>query len=655
MAGEQILNHLNPEQHEAVTYNDGPLLILAGPGSGKTRVITHKIAYLLANGVSPHEILGVTFTNKAAGEMRDRVEALLGSADQLPWIHTFHATAARMLRSHIAYLGGNYTSSFSILDDGDSREVIARAMKELDIPTDEINPGICSSIISRAKDDLVGPDAFREKYAGRLDTFILEIVDRVYRKYQEHLEKSNALDFADLIRLMVRVLHEHLEVLNFYRERFKYILIDEYQDINHAQYVFARTITERTGSISVVGDEDQAIFSWRGSDPTYILQFEQDFPDAKVIELTRHYRWPEGDRIFRAARDLIAKNSQRVRDKDKSHIQGDGESINIYAARDQADEAQSIAREIFRLWQYEGVDINEIAILYRVNTLSRVIEEALMRERIPYEVVRGLRFYDRREVKDILAYLRFLANPNDSISLLRALERPKRGIGATTMLKVQSFAAGKGLSLWEAMKLLAADPGDVLTSRPAKMIGQFVEQMSDWVDQSSALKPSELTALVLEKSGYVDELYKTPGNDERIGNIRELTSQLREFEDMGGEGLTDFLEKVTLLSDVDSYSGESGRVGLLTLHASKGLEFDYVFIVGCEEKLIPHSRSLEEGTVEEERRLLYVGMTRARKKLYMSFAHQRLLYGNIMLNNPSPFFSELPAEDLSVVEPIGFS
>jgi len=655
MAGEQILNHLNPEQHEAVTYNDGPLLILAGPGSGKTRVITHKIAYLLANGVSPHEILGVTFTNKAAGEMRDRVEALLGSADQLPWIHTFHATAARMLRSHIAYLGGNYTSSFSILDDGDSREVIARAMKELDIPTDEINPGICSSIISRAKDDLVGPDAFREKYAGRLDAFILEIVDRVYRKYQEHLEKSNALDFADLIRLMVRVLHEHLEVLNFYRERFKYILIDEYQDINHAQYVFARTITERTGSISVVGDEDQAIFSWRGSDPTYILQFEQDFPDAKVIELTRHYRWPEGDRIFRAARDLIAKNSQRVRDKDKSHIQGDGESINIYAARDQADEAQSIAREIFRLWQYEGVDINEIAILYRVNTLSRVIEEALMRERIPYEVVRGLRFYDRREVKDILAYLRFLANPNDSISLLRALERPKRGIGATTMLKVQSFAAGKGLSLWEAMKLLAADPGDVLTSRPAKMIGQFVEQMSDWIDQSSALKPSELTALVLEKSGYVDELYKTPGNDERIGNIRELTSQLREFEDMGGEGLTDFLEKVTLLSDVDSYSGESGRVGLLTLHASKGLEFDYVFIVGCEEKLIPHSRSLEEGTVEEERRLLYVGMTRARKKLYMSFAHQRLLYGNIMLNNPSPFFSELPAEDLSVVEPIGFS
>ena len=431
-------------------------------------------------------------------------------------------------------------------------------------------------------------------------------------------------------------------------------MIDEYQDINHAQYVFARTLGERAECISVVGDEDQSIFSWRGSDPTYILQFEQDFPDAKVIELNRHYRWPDGDRIFRAARDLISHNTERVKEKDMSHLNGQGEPINLYAARDQSDEAYAIAREIHRLWHYEGVDINQIAVLYRVNTLSRVIEEAMMREHVPYEVVRGLRFYDRREVKDILAYLRFIANPNDSISLLRALERPKRGIGASTIGLLQTYASEKGISLWEAMRTLSQEPGDILKTRPAKLVKLFVELMMSFLDLSVRVKPSELTAELLEKSGYVDELYKTPGNDERIGNIRELTSQLREFEDTGGKTLSDFLERIALFSEVDGFSEDSGRVSLLTLHASKGLEFDYVFIVGCEEKILPHSRSLEEGTVEEERRLLYVGMTRARKRLYMSFAHQRLLYGNIMLNNPSPFLGELPAEDLAVVEPISY-
>lgn len=653
MSLEAILEPLNEEQREAVSYNEGPLLILAGPGSGKTRVVTHKIAYLLESGIAPHELLGVTFTNKAAQEMRTRVETLLDGKHGLPWIHTFHSTCARMLRSHISHLSPNYSQSFSILDDGDQREAIGRAMKELDIPTDEINPGICGAVISRVKDELVGPENFREGAAGKYDSYIVEVVDRVYRRYQEILEQSNALDFADLIRLTVKLLHQNLEILDFYRDRFKHILIDEYQDINHAQYVFARTLAERSGRISVVGDEDQSIFSWRGSDPTYILQFEGDFPNSKTVELRKHYRWPEGDRIFKASRHLISHNSMRVKSDDSADLSGEGEPISIYPAKDQVDEAQSVANEIYRLWQYEGVDVNKIAILYRVNTLSRVIEEALMRERIPYEVVRGLRFYERREVKDILAYLRFVANPHDSISLLRALERPKRGIGATTMGVVQSYSSANGIGMWDAMRVLCENPGEHLKKKQASSLKSFVDLMIDWLEESERSGPHALAQSIIERSGYIDELLKTPGNEDRLGNIRELVAQLEEFEKSGGESLSVFLEQIALLSDVDRFSGDDNRVSLLTLHASKGLEFDVVFIVGLEEKLIPHSRSMDEGMIEEERRLLYVGMTRAKRRLYLSFAHQRLLYGSVMLNNPSPFLSELPQDDLALVQSMG--
>jgi DNA helicase-2/ATP-dependent DNA helicase PcrA len=650
MSIDRILDPLNPEQREAVTFTEGPLLILAGPGSGKTRVITHKIAYLLLQmKIDPSQILGVTFTNKAANEMRSRVEALIGINQPLPWIHTFHATCARILRSHISALAPSYTPSFTILDEGDQRDAITQAMKELDIPSEEISPGICSSVINRAKDELIGPEDFREKYVGRLDTYLLEIVDRVYRRYQAVLEKSNALDFADLLRLTVKLLHANLEILNYYRDRFRYILVDEYQDINHAQYIFTRTLAERSENISVVGDEDQAIFSWRGSDPSYILQFEQDFPNAKVVELRTHYRWPDGDRIFKAARDLISHNTMRVKSKDSSHLIGEGDNIQIYAARDQADEVRAVAREIYRLWQMEGIDIDEIAVLYRVNTLSRVIEEAFMRERIPYEVVRGLGFYQRREVKDLLSYLKFIANPHDEISLMRALERPKRGIGESTITVARRFAATERIPLWEAMRSLVEQPRDLLKSRQVSSLKEFVAEMGGWIDVSNALKPSELAQKILEQSGYLDEILKNPSDDERLGNIRELIGQLREYEQGENASLSFFLEQIALMSDVDQVLGEDARVALLTLHASKGLEFDYVFIIGLEEKLIPHTRSISEGMVEEERRLLYVGMTRARKRLYLSFAHQRLLYGNLMLNNPSPFLSELPADDLNLV------
>ncbi|OGF52987.1 MAG: hypothetical protein A2Z21_08465 [Candidatus Fraserbacteria bacterium RBG_16_55_9] len=628
-------------------------MILAGPGSGKTKVITHRIAYLLEQGISSQSILGVTFTNKAANEMRSRVETLLDSEHPLPWIHTFHATCARILRAHISCLSPRYSSYFSILDEGDQHEVITQALKDLDVDSDEVSPGMCAAVIDRAKDELVGPEDFKEKYAGKLDSFILEVVARVYRRYQEILETSNALDFGDLLRLAVQLLHQHLDILNHYRERFQYLLVDEYQDINHAQYVFARTLAERSGNIAVVGDEDQAIFSWRGSDPSYILRFERDFPRARVIELRRHYRWPHGDRIFKAARHLIVNNTLRVKSKDWAELQGQGEPIRLCMARDEIDEAQAVAQEISHLWQVGRMDLTQIAVLYRVNTLSRVLEEALIRERIPYEIVRGLRFYERREVKDLLAYLKFLSNPDDEISLLRSLARPKRGLGETSLGKLKRIAAQEKLPLWRAMKKVSQQPEGSLKGQQTQSLGEFVSLMEELQELARSLPPSELAQAVLERTGYLSELWKSPEGEERWGNIRELLGQMKEYERTGGGDLAGFLEQIALLSDIDRYSGEEGRVALMTLHASKGLEFDCVFIIGLEENLLPHSRSVAEEMLEEERRLLYVGMTRARRRLYLSFAHQRSLYGSVALNAPSRFLSELPSEDLAMVEVVG--
>ncbi len=648
MLALRVLEPLNPEQREAVTHLEGPLLILAGPGSGKTKVITHKIAYLLTQGVSHLEILGVTFTNKAAEEMRLRVEALLGAGHPSPWISTFHAACARILRAHIFRLSPRYTSYFSILDESDQYEVISQAIRELDLSPDEISPAMCAALIARAKDELIGPEDFREEYASRLDSYLLEVVARIYRRYQELLEGSNALDFEDLLRLTVKLFHEHLDVLHHYRERFRFLLVDEYQDINHAQYVFTRLLAERSENISVVGDEDQAIFSWRGSDPGYMLRFERDFPKARVIELRRHYRWPHGDRILKAARHLISHNALRLKAKDLS-LTGRGEPIRLYVARDEIEEAFAIAREIQELWR-QGADLSQIAVLYRVNTLSRVLEEALIRARIPYEVMRGLRFYERREIKDVMAYLKSIANPEDEISLLRALARPRRGIGGATIEALQRLSSQEQCSLWEALRRAAAQPAGILKGQQTQSVQDFVALMEDLRELSRSLPPSQLTYTLLERTGYLKELSKSPEGEERLGNIRELLGQMRDFEGKGGGGLLGFLEHVALLSDIDRYPSEAGRVALITLHASKGLEFDYVFIVGLEENLMPHARSLAEGMLEEERRLLYVGMTRARRRLYLSCAQQRSLYGSVLMEGPSRFLSELPAEDLAVVE-----
>ena len=631
----EILSRLNPEQYEAVTHFEGPLLIIAGAGSGKTRVITHRIAYLIGNySVPPEQILGVTFTNKAAEEMRRRVERLLGER-KAPWIRTFHSTCARILRDHIHLLG--YGRNFTILDEQDSRELLAKVSKELEIPKEQFSPAMFASFIERAKDELQGPEGFLHHYAGGLDDYLLEIIYNVYKHYQEALERSNSLDFADLIRLTVQLLQENLKVLELYRERFRFILIDEYQDINYAQYIFARLLAERYENICVVGDDDQAIYGWRGADPSWLLRFEEDFPRAKVVRLQLNYRSP--GRVLRAAQALIRHNERR-HEKGLQAIKDEGPPVQIYAARDGLDEAHHVAAEIERLWQVEEVKLGEIAVLYRVNTLSRALEEALIAHGIPYEVVRGLRFYERMEVKDLISYLRLIVNPADELGLLRVLNRPRRGLGQGTVAVIRARARKGGLPLWEGLKEVAEE-GSLGPARTARL-QEFATLIEELRRRADDLGPGELAELVLKRTGYLKGFQDDPEAEERRGNIKELLGQLREYE-----SLEEFLEGLALVSDADGYSPEEGRVALLTLHVAKGLEFEAVFIIGLEEGLLPHSRSIIEGQIEEERRLAYVGMTRAKLGLYLSFAAQRSLYGSLMQNPPSRFLAELPQGELA--------
>lgn len=627
------LQGLNPEQLEAVTHFQGPLLVIAGAGSGKTKVITHRIAYLIGHHrVRPEAILGVTFTNKAAEEMRTRVERLLGvGEDRVPWIKTFHATCARILRdwAHLVERGKNFT----ILDEEDSHALLSEIIKELEL--EPLSPALLAQLIERAKDNLLEPAEFRRRYEGRLDDSLLEAVYTVYKRYEQALERGNSLDFADLIRLTVRLFREEPRVLGRYQERFRFILVDEYQDINYAQYILTKLLAERHENICVVGDDDQAIYSWRGADPSWLLRFEEDFPEAKVVRLRLNYRSP--GRVLRAAQALIRNNELR-KEKELATIKGDGLPLRLYAAVDGLDEAQYVATEIERLRRVEGLKLGEIAVLYRVNTLSRALEETFLRFGIPYEVVHGLRFYERREVKDLIAYLRLIINPADELSLLRALTCPRRGIGERTIEALRGQAAREGLTLWEALERVSREDGKGSPIGPGarKRLREFVELIASL--RESGLAPSELAREVLDRTGY---LRSVEGEEERLGNIQEVLGQLREYG-----SLEEFLEGVALASEADGYSGEEGRVALLTLHAAKGLEFEAVFLIGLEEGLLPHLRAIEEGKIEEERRLLYVGMTRAKRRLYLSFAAHRSLYGTVLFNHPSRFLAELPKEEL---------
>jgi DNA helicase-2/ATP-dependent DNA helicase PcrA len=617
----EILRGLNLYQREAVTHFEGPLLILAGFGSGKTRVITHRIAYLIKEyGVPPDNILGVTFTNKAAEEMKRRVEKLL-SSNAIPQIKTFHSACAQILRSHISHIPP-YNENFSILDEDDQRQLIAGCMKELDIP-EQFSPQVIATMISRAKDNLISDEDFPQKVGGDG----VEVVSIIYKRYQQKLKQTNALDFGDLIRLTVQLFWDNLEVLNYYRDMFRFILIDEYQDTNFSQYILSRLLAEKYENICVVGDDDQAIFSWRGADPSNIFRFERDFPKAKVVKLKRSYRSTK--RILRAARALIKNNPLR-KEKSLQAVREEGELICLHQAASERDEAIFVAEEIKRL-KSKGVNLNEIAVLYRVNTLSRLIEETLIRYQIPYEMVRGTRFYERMEVKDLLAYLRLILNLKDDISLRRILNKPSRGIGEKTQEAIEALAKKRGISWWEALQ-----EKEIKTSAVAK----FISTIEDIQKKEKEVEVGELGEYVLQRTGYLK--YLREFDEERVGNVEELIGQMRESVDLG-----DFLEKVALVSDVDSYTGKRG-VALLTLHSAKGLEFDYVFIIGMEEGLLPHSRSVREGSIDEERRLCYVGLTRAKEKVYLTCANQRSLYGGVSFNAPSRFIKEIPPQEIEV-------
>lgn len=640
---------MNQKQEAAVTHHEGPLLVLSGAGSGKTRVITHRIAYLIDGyGVSPESVLGLTFTNKAAEEMNERLDELLGRSigANSPWLGTFHALGAEFLRRYAGKTDRGYDRSFTIYDDSDQKEAIKEVMADLDISTEEFQPGMIASLIDDAKNDLVGPDEYRSEKAGEVDEYMLRTVARIYHSYQNKLEEWNGLDFGDLIRIPTELLKEDFGPARSWRKGFKFILVDEYQDTNHAQYVLANQLASPEENICVVGDDDQAIFGWRGADVSNILEFEEDYPGAKVVNLSRNYRSRKP--ILRAANSVIRNNDLRKK-KEMEPDRGEGESLYLYSASDQEEEAEFLARRIKKLWN-DGVKLGEIAILYRVNPLSRGIEKKLVEENIPYEIVRGTRFYERKEIKDVLAYLRVVCNPDDDLHLLRIINTPKRGVGKKTQEAVRVHAREEGKSVWSVLKE-SEKPAD-LSSRQWSRLKTFAELITNFRDRRGEVELVKFVNEIisdLEYFSYLDKQYDPSSAEDRRNNVRELVGQLKE---MGSEELEleDFLENIALESDVDEFEDRRDKVSLLTLHSAKGLEFGYVFLAAMEDGLLPHKRSIDEGSLEEERRLCYVGLTRAKERVFISYTDNRFLYGQQYNNVPSRFLQEIPDEELELVE-----
>ncbi len=646
---EKLLEELNPEQEAAVTHHEGPLLVLSGAGSGKTRVITHRIAYLIDGyGVSPERVLGLTFTNKAAEEMNERLDELLGGSigESSPWLGTFHALGADFLRRYVGKTDLGYDRSFTIYDDSDQKEAIKEVMSDLDISTEEFQPGMIASLINDAKNELIGPDEYRSGKAGEVDDYMLRTVARIYRSYQEKLEEWNGLDFGDLIRIPTELLRDDFEPARWWRERFKFILVDEYQDTNHAQYVLANQLARPEENICVVGDDDQAIFGWRGADVSNILEFEEDYPGAKVVNLSRNYRSRKP--ILRAANGVIRNNDLRKK-KEMEPDRGEGESLYLYNASDQEEEAEFLTRRIRKLWS-DGVKLGEIAILYRVNPLSRGIEKKLVEANIPYEIVRGTRFYERKEIKDVLAYLRVICNPDDDLHLLRIINTPKRGIGKKTQEAVRIHAREEGKSVWSVLG--GSEKPVELSSRQWSRLKSFAELINSFRDRRGEVELVKFVNEIisdLEYFSYLDKQYDPSSAEDRRNNVRELVGQLKEMDSEELE-LEDFLENIALESDVDDFEDRRDKVSLLTLHSAKGLEFGYVFLAAMEDGLLPHKRSIDEGSLEEERRLCYVGLTRAKERVFISYTDNRFLYGQQYNNVPSRFLQEIPDEELELVK-----
>ncbi len=638
-----IFEGLNPAQKQAVEHLEGPLLIMAGAGSGKTKALTCRIANLLAHGVQPYNILAITFTNKAAAEMRERAQRMIGDAAKDVWLSTFHSFCARFLRREIEAMD-RYKKNFVIYDASDAQTVVKSCLKELNLDDKQYVPNAVLNSISNAKNALQSVRDFETK----ADTFFAKKVAEIYRLYQQKLCENNALDFDDLLMVAVTLLQENEDIRLKYQKRFKYILIDEYQDTNGAQYLLAKLLAAHHRNICVVGDADQSIYGWRGADIRNIMDFEKDYPDAVTIKLEQNYRSTK--KILAAANAVIENNRER-KPKELWTENAAGEKITLYTASDERDEASFIASTIAKQKTLFHVPYGDIAVLYRTNSQSRVIEEGLMRSGISYTMVGGLKFYDRKEIKDILAYLRVIYNPADTMSLLRIINVPKRGIGDATIGRLSEFAEREGASLFDVISspdLVSAVPNiTARVKRPLELFSEFIFKMMAY---QANLSIKDFIARVMEESGYMAELEaeNKPENLTRIENLKELLSLAAEFaKSEETANLENFLTNVALVSDIDNADLEDDRVTLMTLHAAKGLEFPVVFMAGMEEGLFPHARALmNERELEEERRTCYVGITRAQRKLYLTCAKMRLMFGKTVVYPPSRFLEEIPDEDI---------
>lgn len=634
------LELLNIEQREAVTTLEGPLQILAGAGSGKTRVITYRIANLIENGIYPGEILALTFTNKAAREMKSRLEELLQNDVNAMWIGTFHSMCLRILRRYIDRLG--YTSNFVIYDSYDQTTLLKECMKQANVISETMKPAYFSSVISSAKDELISPQKYEEKYA--LDTKT-KFVAKVYKLYQEKLKKSNAVDFDDIIVLTIKLLKENKDVLEQYQNKFKHILVDEYQDSNHAQYILINLLAQKYRNLCVVGDDDQSIYGWRGADIRNILEFEKDYADARIIKLERNYR--STDKILNAANSVIEKNTGRKSKKLWTDKMSDVK-VEIKKNYSDKDEAVFISQEIQRLTSVQNHNYSDIAILYRTNVQSRLIEENLLKKNIPYNIYGGLKFYDRKEIKDLMAYLKVISNPTDDIALKRIINVPKRGIGAKTIEKIQDKADITGEALYSAM--IEVDSMD-FSAKLKNTLRNFVIMINSFRSMAEIMPVSEVIDKIIENTNYLSE-FESEGETEyqtRLENIKELISVSEEYQKNNPDkNLSDFLTDISLSSDIDKMQDSEDIVTLMTIHSAKGLEFPVVFLAGLEEGIFPINRALiNESQIEEERRLCYVGMTRAEEKLYLTYATERNMFGKTTNQRASRFLEDIPAELLN--------
>ena len=633
-----LLTGLNKEQQQAVQHTEGPLLILAGAGSGKTKVLTVRIAHLLAQGVNPYEILAITFTNKAAKEMKSRVEGLVGDVANRIWLSTFHSFCAKFLRFELDNFLG-YNSNFTIYDTSDTQAVIKAALKALNLDDKYYPVGAMIGAISDAKNKLLFASDFRKQAR---DFYQQKVAD-VYEYYERELRKNNALDFDDLLLVAVKLLQSNEAVLDKYSKRFRYVMIDEYQDTNHAQYLLAKLLASHWKNIAVVGDADQSIYAWRGADIQNILDFEKDYPNCTSIKLEQNYR---STKIILDAANAVIENNEGRPKKNLWTDKTEGAKIQHFIAQSEHEEAAFIGDTIAKKHDIHGVPYGDMAILYRTNAQSRVLEEALIKRALPYTMVGGTKFYDRKEIKDVLAYLRVLYNPFDDLSLLRIINVPKRSIGATTVAKLQDYARANGTSLF--MTLTQLHLVDTIKGKTKEKLEEFGILIFTLVAEMEDRTVLDILESILDRTGYLAQLEEStdPQDQARAENIGELLSVAKDFQDTNPTGtVEDFLEQVALVNDVDSFEQEESKVTLMTLHAAKGLEFPIVFLGGLEEGLFPHSRTLmNPEEIEEERRLAYVGITRAEKELYISNATTRTVFGRTSSYLPSRFIDEIPEE-----------